>query len=178
MRKVILSFGMSLDGYIARPDGAVDFLVNDADARKIMAEFFPTIDTAIMGRKTLDDAIRMMGGTYKAPVQLETYVLSRSLAPGKFEGYEVVRNPTALVEELRRRPGKHIFNMGGGELGRSFLEADLVDELFLGIVPVLLGAGRPAFPGGFPQREFRLTEHRAFSGSSVLLRYERCRIGS
>jgi len=143
---------MSLDGYIARPDGAVDFLVNDANARKVMTEFFATIDTAIMGRKTLDDAVRMR----EEPIKL----------------------PRILVERLQWRPGKHIFHMGGGELGRSFLDSDLVDELLLGILPVLLGAGRPAFPGGFPQREFRLTEHRTFSRSSVLLRYERCRIGS
>ena len=79
---------MSLDGYIARPDGAVDFLVNDANARKVMTEFFATIDTAIMGRKTLDDAVRMK----EEPIKL----------------------PRVLVERLQRRPGKHIFHMGGG----------------------------------------------------------------
>ena len=64
--------------------------------------------------------------------------------------------------------------MGGGELGRSFLQADLVDELYLGIVPLLLGDGRPAFPPKFPQRDFKLTECKQY-GSGVALTYERVR---
>src|SRR5215471_6129455 len=62
MRKVILGLGISLDGYIARPDGAVDFLFMPKDYS--MAPFFRTIDTAIMGRKTLDDALQMGGGSF------------------------------------------------------------------------------------------------------------------
>jgi dihydrofolate reductase len=56
MRKIVLGFGMSLDGYIARPDGAVDFLVMDKEPSRLMAEFFATVDTAIMGRKTAASA--------------------------------------------------------------------------------------------------------------------------
>jgi len=86
----------------------------------------------------------------------------------------VNESPAAFVKKLRKKPGKHIFLMGGGELGRSFLKADLVDELYLGIVPILLGAGRLAFPAGFPQRDFKLTECKPYS-SGLTLRYERLR---
>jgi dihydrofolate reductase len=174
MRKIILSFGMSLDGYIARPDGAVDFLPRDKGAVKLMSEFFATIDTVIMGRKTLDAAIQMSGGSYKSPVKIPTYVFSKTQPPGKYDGYEIVnQSPAALVRKLRQKPGKHIFHMGGGELGRTFLKADLIDELFLGIVPVFLGDGIPAFPAGFPQRRFALIENRTLSKSSIVLRYRR-----
>ena len=61
----------------------------------------------------------------------------------------------------------------GGELGRAFLEADLVDELLLGIAPVLLGQGIPAFPRGFPQRGFKLLDNKSGSSHSVTLRYGR-----
>jgi dihydrofolate reductase len=65
--------------------------------------------------------------------------------------------------------------MGGGELAREFLKADLVDELYLGVVPVLLGEGIPLFPSGFPQREFSLVENKTFSRSMIALKYKRVR---
>jgi dihydrofolate reductase len=80
-----------------------------------------------------------------------------------------------FVRKLKRRPGKDIYLGGGGELARSFLQEDLVDELFLGIGPVLLGDGIPGFPGKFPQRDFRLTECKAYSNGSVALCYQRMR---
>ena len=65
--------------------------------------------------------------------------------------------------------------MGGGELARDFLKADLVDELHLAIIPVLLGEGIPLFPGGFPQRDFSLTENKSYSQGMVALKYKRIR---
>lgn len=176
MRKIVLGFAMSLDGYIARPDGAVDFLVMDKDTSRLMAEFFATVDTAIMGRKTIEASIRMTGGSYNPPVPITTYVFSRTWPPGKQDHFEVIdQSPAALVRKLQKLRGKNIFLMGGGELARSFLEADLVDELFLGIVPVLLGQGIPAFPVGFPQREFKLLDNKTSSKHSVSLTYSRIR---
>jgi dihydrofolate reductase len=65
--------------------------------------------------------------------------------------------------------------MGGGELARSFLQADLVDKLYLGIVPVLLGDGIPLFPAGFPQRDYALLENKTYSKGLIALTYERSR---
>jgi len=66
-------------------------------------------------------------------------------------------------------------HMGGGELARGFLEADLIDELFLDVVPILLGAGLPLFPAGFPQRDFTLVENKTYSKSQISLTYRRIR---
>jgi len=66
--------------------------------------------------------------------------------------------------------------MGGGELARDFLKADLVDELNLGIVPILLGEGIPLFPGGFPQRNFSLVENKTYSGGMIAIQYKRVRV--
>ena len=74
MRKVVLGLGISLDGYIARPDGAVDFLFMPKDYS--MAPFFSTIDTAVMGRKTYEVA-RKMGGISYGP-SIKCYVFSHS----------------------------------------------------------------------------------------------------
>jgi dihydrofolate reductase len=176
-RKVILGFGLSIDGYIARRDGSLDFLTVDKEGEAVMAEFFAGIDTTIMGRKTAVGWVKMRkaGEIPDAPGQTN-YVVSRKWKPGKRDGFEVVRGSLkALVKKLKSRPGKNIYLGGGGELARSFLQADLVDEMFIGIGPVLLGDGIPGFPGRFPQRGFKLTECKGYPDGSVGLRYERVR---
>jgi dihydrofolate reductase len=70
---------------------------------------------------------------------------------------------------------KDIWLMGGGEIAREFLKADLVDELYIGVVPVLLGEGIPLFPSGFPQRNFALVENKTFSRGMIALKYKRVR---
>ena len=172
MRKIILACGISLDGYIARPDGAVDFLFMPKDFS--MAPFFKTIDVMLMGRKTYDVAMKM-GGLMSGP-KMTGYVFSRSLPPGERDGVIFTsESPAALVRKLRRRQGTHIWHMGGGELATDFLGADLVDELHLGVVPVLLGEGIPLFPGGFPQRDFALFSNKTFSKGLIELKYRRVR---
>jgi dihydrofolate reductase len=173
MRSVVLGLGISLDGYIARPNGAVDFLLMPKDYS--MAPFFAGIDTAIMGRKTLD-AARQMGSGSIGDASMTTYVFSHSLPPGERDGLVFVNQPPeTLITQLKKRPGKNIWLMGGGELAREFLRADLVDELSLGIVPVLLGEGIRLFPSGFPQREFALLENNTYSKGMIELKYKRQR---
>jgi dihydrofolate reductase len=173
MRKVVLGLGISLDGYIARPDGAVDFLFMPKDYS--MAPFFATIDTAIMGRKTYDVARRMGGGDFGGS-SMKSYVFSHSQPPGEHGGVTFVNeSPKNFLDELRKCSGKSIWLMGGGELARDFLKEDLVDELYIGIVPILLGEGIPLFPSGFPQREFSLLENKTFSKGLIALKYARAR---
>jgi dihydrofolate reductase len=172
VRKVILGLGISLDGYIARRDGAVDFLFMPKDYS--MGPFFKSIDAAIMGRKTYEMAMKMGGSGFGG--SMISYVLSRSLPSGERDGLTFTdQSPQALVGELRGRKGKDIWLMGGGELAREFLKADLVNELYLGVVPVLLGEGIPLFPSGFPQRNFALMENKTFSKGLIALKYRRVR---
>ena len=173
MRNVVLGLGISLDGYIARPNGAVDFLFMPKDYS--MAPFLATVDIAIMGRKTLDAGLKMSGGSLPRS-NMPRYVFSNSKRPGERDGVIFVdETPTAFIREVRRRPGKDIWLMGGGELPRAFLNVDLVDRLHLGVVPVLLGEGIPLFPSGFPQRDFTLIENKTYSKGLIALTYERSR---
>ena len=176
-RKVILGFGISIDGYIARRNGAIDFLVMDKEGEALMADFFAKIDTTVMGRKTAAATAEMRkSGEIPDMPGISNYVFSRRWKPGKREGFEVVTGSlTAFVRKLKRRKGKDIYLGGGGQLCRSFLQEDLVDEIFLGLGPVLLGDGIPGFPGKFPQRNFKLIECKSYSNGSVALRYERMR---
>src|SRR5467141_720337 len=173
MRKVVLGLGISLDGYIARPDGAVDFLFMPKDYS--MGPFFSTIDTAVMGRKTYDVSLKMGGGGF-GDSKMKSYVFSHSQTTGERGGVIFVNESLkSFLEKLRKRPGKNIWLMGGGELARDFLKDDLVDELYIGIVPVLIGEGIPLFPSGFPQREFTLLENKTFSKGMIALNYARSR---
>src|ERR1035441_2565220 len=95
MRHVVLALGLSLDGYIARPDGAVDFLFIPKDySMRALRAFQATIDTVIMGRKTLDVAVKMTGGNYHADVP--TYVFSRTQPPRQ-AGRPGIRQPVAGI---------------------------------------------------------------------------------
>ena len=164
---------MSLDGYIARANGDVDFLRTPKEHP--VRAFFAQMDTAIMGRKTLEAGLRMTGG--KLPkTAMAMYVMSRTAEPGERGGLIFVNEPPrAFVTRLRKRRGTDIWLMGGGELTREFLRDELVDEIYLGIAPVLLGEGIPLFPIGFPQREFALAESKSYSEGLVTLKYERTR---
>jgi dihydrofolate reductase len=174
MRKIIYAVASSLDGYIARPDGSLDFL-HLRPSNYSMGPFFKTIDLGLMGRKTYEAGVRMSGGKFESH-GLRCYIFSRSLPEGECNGAVFVREePKRFVEELRKKKGKDVWLMGGGELTREFLKEDLVDELYLGMVPVLVGEGIPLFAAGFPQREFTLTENKTYSGGVIALRYQRVR---
>jgi dihydrofolate reductase len=176
MRKVILGAAMTLDGYIARPDGSVDYLKMTKEASEMMAKFFASIDTIVFGRKTLDVAVALSGGAYQSYISGPTYVFSRTQPPGERNGVIFTNEtPAAWLRKIRARRGKHICHMGGGELARSFLEADLIDELALSVMPILLGGGIPFFPPTFPQRDFVLVENKTYSKNYVGLTYRRLR---
>src|SRR5882724_2243246 len=97
MRNVVLGLGISLDGYIARPDGSVDFLFMPKDYS--MGPFFATVDSAIMGRKTYDDALKM-GGSFGGSA-MTSYVMSRTVSPGEQNGAHFVNDtPVELVRKL------------------------------------------------------------------------------
>jgi dihydrofolate reductase len=173
VRKVVYGVGISLDGYIARPDGSVDFLFMPKDYS--MAQFFKRVDTAAMGRKTYEAGLKMSGGQF-SNWGMNCYVFSHSQEAGDRGGVTFLRDtPKEWLERERKKKGKDIWLMGGGELVRTFLQDDLVDELYLGVVPTLIGEGILAFANAFPQREFALVENKSFSKGLIALRYERLR---
>jgi dihydrofolate reductase len=116
-----------------------------------------------------------MGGSFGGS-SMATYVFSSSIPAGERDGIVFTHeSPVALISKLRKRPDKNIWLMGGGELARDFLKADLIDELYLGVVPVLLGEGITLFPSGFPQRDFALIQNKTYSKGLIALKYKRIR---
>ena len=170
MRKVTFGGASSLDNYLARPDHAVDWLMWGKEAAAVMTDYWRTIDTVLMGRKTYEVARRQTGGGGYPGVA--SYVFSRTLGEIPAGGPTLVSDDAVgFVRELKRRDGKDICLMGGGELARSLFEAGLIDEVGLNIHPVLLGSGIPLFHTMSRQIDLELLECRPFENGCVLVKY-------
>ena len=142
-RKVILFIATSLDGFIARRDGSVDWLFRDGDYG--MAEFFRSIDTVLIGRKTHDVMSSFGQTSYRGR---KNYVFSRSRPASPAPDVEyTTAAPRELIETLRLTRGKDIWLVGGSELIDTFLVEKLVDRITVSVHPVILGEGIPLFRG-------------------------------
>ncbi len=171
MRTVTFGVANSLDNFIARPDGGMDWLVWSDDVSAVMADVFKDVDTVLMGRKSYEAALRMGhgGGSYPG---MTTYVFSRTLKELPGQGAELVTaDAVGFVRGLKRRPGGRICVMGGGELARDLFEADLIEEVGLNVHPVLLGSGVPLFLPMTRQTDLELVGCRALKGGCVLVNY-------
>ena len=172
MRKVIFGGANSLDNFIARKDGTVDWLLFSKEAQQIMKDMWETIDTIVMGRKTYEVSLRMGGGSggYSG---VKTYVFSRTIKkPNTKKLFFVAEDAAGFVQRLKEeKEGKDICVMGGGELAKSLFEADVIDEIGFNIHPVLLGSGVPLFYEMSRQIDLELKECRQLSRGCVLLTY-------
>jgi dihydrofolate reductase len=169
MRKVTFGVANSLDNFIARADEGMDWLYWSDDVNSIMAAFWKTIDTVVMGRKTYEFARR--SGTPSYP-GVKNYVCSRTLKATPGLPVEIVsEDGAAFVRKLKRRKGKGICVMGGGELAKSLFEAGLIDEVGLNVHPVLLGAGVPLFHRMSRQINLELLECKTLKGGCVYVLY-------
>jgi dihydrofolate reductase len=137
MRRVRYSVAMSLDGYVAGPNGESDWIVIDPEID--FAALASSFDTMLMGRNTYE-AARQQGGGPAMP-GMQAYVLSSTLRQSDCPGVTVSDNARDTVTKLKAAPGKDIWLFGGGSLFRSLLGMDLVDTVEVGIIPVLLGGG-------------------------------------
>lgn len=169
-RLVKLFIACSLDGYIAREDGAIDWLFSDQDYG--FGSFFASVDTVVMGRHTYDLALSFPEYPY---ADKNVYVFSRSRPEGKDERGSLftAESPGNLISRLRDDPGKDIWLVGGGQLVRSFLDEDLIDRLDVFIHPLLIGSGLPLFPRGSIQTNLRFEGTTSFVSGLVQLSYVR-----
>jgi dihydrofolate reductase len=177
-RKVIVYIATSADGYIARPDGDVEWL--NRRPRTVdygMGAFYRTIDTILWGRKTYDWALDYYRKSGKKADMFDTklanYVFSRTRPKPGAPGVEFVSEPVKLfAQRLRATPGKHIWMMGGGELIASFLDAGEIDEFDIHVIPTLIGEGIPLVAPRHRDVPLRLRSARKYSDGVVRLRYE------
>ncbi len=172
--KTIVYIGTSLDGFIARKDGNIDWLVQFANDEAIHAyeEFMSRIDAIVIGKGTFEKVLTFSSWPYKKKV----FVLSTSIK----QVPDIVREkvtvlsmkPGELLSHLSSKAFSTIY-VDGGKVIQSFLKEDLIDELIISRTPMLIGSGIPLF--GYLDNDLQFKHIRTAVNSNGLVRsyYER-----
>jgi dihydrofolate reductase len=174
MRKLKIYIAISLNGKIARADGQVDWLETIPNPEKSdygYYDFYASIDTTIQGHKTY---AQLLAWDIPFPyADKKNYVFTRN--PNHQDTKEVSfvsEDHLAFTEKLKTGGGKDIWLIGGGQINTLLLNAGLVDELIVHIMPIILPDGLPLF-GGIPREsQLRLLSSKSYAGGVVESRYE------
>lgn len=170
MRKIILYSASSLDQFIARKNGDIDWLFTDPDCDYGFFDFFDSIDITLMGNKTYQQVLSFdVEFPYKGK---DNYVLTRNKGLKADENVRFISdNIGELVADLKSKKGKDIWLIGGGEINSLFLKNGWIDEICLSVHPIWLGEGLPLFPEFFEQRDLKLEQTKSYETGLVQLVY-------
>lgn len=171
MRKVVLYIATSLDGYIASPDGSVEWLPKAGQTDYGYAEFLNGADTTLLGRATYEQVLDSGPWPY---AKFTNYVFSRQ--PPALQAHASVQfvseEPVAFVRALRQEPGRTIWLIGGSTLASPLLTAGLVDELMLLVVPRVLGSGISLWRHQAQPQTLQMLRTQTWPDGTVLLHYQ------
>ncbi|MCY3972183.1 MAG: dihydrofolate reductase family protein [Acidobacteria bacterium] len=165
MRRVRYCVAMSLDGYIAGPNGDADWIVIDPDYD--FAELYGEFDTYLIGRKTFEST----GGQDQGSMPgARTYVFSRTLKQSDYRNLTIVGDDwRKVVQSLREEDGKKdIWLFGGGSLFRSLAEAGLVDTVEVAVIPTILGGGVPLIAEPAPRIKLELVAQDVYKETGTV----------
>ena len=165
-RRVRYSVAISLDGFIAGPEGEFDWIIMDPAFD--FAALFKQFDTLLMGRRTFELTQEGGAGTMAG---MQTIVCSRTLRQSDYPKVAITSEVTKTVSALKKKPGKDIWLFGGGVLFRSLLDAGLVDTVEIAVMPILLSQGVPLLPAGARSPFLQLTESKTLPSGIVQLSY-------
>ncbi|HSE49162.1 MAG TPA: dihydrofolate reductase family protein [Terriglobales bacterium] len=163
--------GVSVDGFLARPDDGLDFLETGEQEPHGFNEFFRSVDALLIGRRTYEVVLGFGGWFYG---KKRVYVLSSKPlkpAPKKAVVERLSGDPHQVVAQLEARGAKHVY-VDGGQVIQSFLRAGLIDRLILTRVPVLIGQGIPLFGPLSHDIRLRAVKTRQYKGGLVQTEYE------
>lgn len=160
----------SLDGFIARPDGAVDWLgrVNAAGEDHGYRRFFDDVDAILVGRRTWEVVLDL--GTPWPYEGKRVYVLTHATPAARHGEVFLASAPGAVLERLAADGVRRVY-VDGGAVVSSFLRAGLLDDLTVSIVPIVLGDGIRLFQEPLPERALALEGAQAYASGLVQLRY-------
>lgn len=165
MRKIRLFIACSLDGYIAGEDGGINWLFTGDYGYK---EFYNSIDTVLMGRKTYELALKL-GETYK---DKRAIIFTTKKNFNKVGNVEFVSDVVPYTKKLKSTKGKDIWLVGGGEIVSLLLNNNLIDEMMIFVHPIILGKGIPLFKNIKKKVKLKLAENLAFEDGLVKLEYK------
>lgn len=176
MRRIILYIATSIDGYIATPDGGVEWLDEIPNPNKTDHGYnalLDSIDTVLMGGRTYHEIIGFgVEWPYKNKI---TYVVSRrnsNVTPNE-DVYFITEDIVSKISELKNETGKDIWLVGGGELTTILLNANLIDEMQLCIAPIILGQGIPLFPNKPKESLWTLKDNKTYDTGMITATYTR-----
>lgn len=167
-RKIILNLAISIDGYIASEDGGFDWIVGDGDDKLDTEkkwdydEFLNGVDVVVMGKNCYDQNFHNDFNNKKV------YVATSQELQDHDNIYFINGDICKVIEEEREKEGKDIFLFGGGGLVDNFIKADIIDEYIIGIIPTILGKGRPLFLGNNPKIDLHLEQYSMDKGIAIL----------
>ena len=174
MRKVKLYIAISLDGFIARKDGALDWLEGIPNPDQLdygYQAFYDSVDTVLMGRLTYEEILgfdvdwpygNCKTGVFSRNPDLALTTPQTQLVSGDIKNY---------ITELKQQEGKDIWLVGGGSLLTAFLNKSVVDEMIISIAPVIIGDGLPLFPNMPKETSLELVNSISYDTGFVTLTY-------
>lgn len=167
-RKVSLFIAMSLDGYIAKADGSVAWLETDRPQTEVddsYEKFYAQVDTVLLGRKTYEQVITELSPEVYPYEDVESYIFTSAVEQTVGRRHFVKGDVKALVEKLRVQAGGVIWVIGGSSIVTPLLEANLIDEYIVAVIPRILGSGVPLFQPG--EREILLTQTAVYAKNGL-----------
>jgi len=169
VRKIVYFVTASLDGFIARPNGDIDWLMQAEGNEDFgFATFLESIDTVVQGRNTYEQVLTF--GPYPY-VEKKNFVFSRKLL--QCQHAEVVRQPVSdFVRWVHSQPGKDVWLVGGGQLAASFLHVGAIDQLKVFIQPIVLGEGLPLIAHIGRDTRLNVTHSHTFGQGLVQIDYD------
>lgn len=169
--RVSVFIATSIDGFIARPDGALDWLarVEDPADDHGYAAFMATVDAIVMGRATHE----VIAGFDPWPFTGKRVVVRTTRPLDARHGEETHAGDLAPLVARLGDAGVRRLYLDGGQTVQQGLREGLVDDLTISVIPVVLGSGIPLFTTGLPQSDWRLTGTHSHPTGLVQLRYER-----
>ncbi|MBO3442976.1 dihydrofolate reductase family protein [Clostridium sp. CCUG 7971] len=174
-RKVILYIAMSLDGYIARKNGDIDWLCGDGsepDSDFGYKDFYEGIDTVILGKTTYDQVVNELSVGVWPYEGIDSFVFTSKDIENNKDVKFIKEDICAFINNLKKREGKDIWIVGGAELVRHLTEVNLIDEYIITVIPTILGEGISLFKEGSKELKLKLRESKVYNGA-VMINYIR-----
>ena len=178
MRKIKLYITASIDGYIASPDGDMDWLTeypNPQNSDYGFRKFLSEIDTVIMGGQTYRSFLCMdIVWPYKDKT---TYIITRSSVKNKLcdNIYCLSGNVIEEISLMKEQKGDDIGLVGGGELINILLQSNLIDEMIISTVPILLGGGIPLFSPYYEISRWHINDSKLYENGLLQTVYKKVR---
>ncbi len=187
MRKIILQIDITLDGFIAGPNGETDWVTEDQEMNEDANDLLSTVDTILLGRVIYQmfvdywPSVDTSGSTIESKIAQNLnaatkIVLSNTLDHaewGQWNNARVMKGDIAEeMSKIKSQPGRNLILYGGSDTVSTFMRLNLIDDYRLRIHPVVVGGGKPLFKDITQPVGLKLLRTKTYKNNAVILHYE------